>query len=152
MLCYNADDKNTNQPNLFFDPKCSVSGRPYFSPGASDPLAQRQALRAVLGYWAEPANNPASDVYAGRMLARTTLWTWDARPYPAFPLRTDVWSDGPNHLTGHWLTGRLGGMASDELAAAIGADYGVTLGSAEVRPPFVQGYVVEAPQAARAAR
>jgi hypothetical protein len=145
-----AVDKGANQPNLFSDPKSSESGRPYFSTGASDPLAQRQALRAVLGYWAEPANNPASDVYAGRMLARTTLWTWDARPYPAFPLRTDVWSDGPNHLTGHWLTGRLGGMASDELAAAIGADYGVTLGSAEVRPPFVHGYVAEAPQAARA--
>ena len=146
-----AVDKGANQPNLFSDPKSSESGRPYFSTGAADPLAQRQALRAVLGYWADAANNPASDVYAGRMLARTTLWTWDARPYPAFPLRTDVWSDGPNHLTGHWLTGRLGGLASDELAAAIGADYRVTLGSAAVRPPFVHGYVVEAPQAARAA-
>ena len=146
-----AVDKGANQPNLFSDPKSSESGKPYFSTGASDPLAQRQALRVVLAYWADDANNPVSDVYAGRMLARTTLWTWDARPYPAFPLRTDVWSDGPNHLTGHWLTGRLGGMASDELAAAIGADFGATAGSAEGRPPFVHGYVVEAPQAARAA-
>ena len=144
-----AVDKGANQPNLFVDPKSSESGVPYFSNGAPDALAQRQALRAVLRYWADPANNPLSDVYDGRMLERTTLWTWDARPYPAFPLLGGVWGDAPNHRTGHWLTGRLGALASDELAAAVAADFGVTLKSRAVRPPFVQGYVIDVPQTAR---
>ena len=146
-----AVDKGANQPNLFVDPKSSESGVPHFSNGAPDALAQRQALRAVLGYWADPANNPVSDVYAGRMLRQATLWTWDARPYPAFPLLGGVWGDAPNHRTGHWLTGRLGTLASDELAAAVATDFGVTLTSAEVRPPLVHGYVIEAPQSARTA-
>jgi hypothetical protein len=110
---------------------------------------QREALRAAHGYSADPANNPPSDVYDGRMLRQVTLWTWDARPYPAFPLLGDVWGDAPNHRTGHWLSGRLGAVASDELAAAVASDFDVTLTSAEVRPPFVHGYVVEAPQTAR---
>ena len=47
------------------------------------------------------------------------LWTWDARPYPAFPAATDVWSDGANWETGHWLTGRLGSAPLDALVSAI---------------------------------
>jgi hypothetical protein len=30
----------------------------------------------------------------------------DARPYPAFPARTDVWSDAGSWRLGHWLNGR----------------------------------------------
>ena len=101
-----AVDKGANQPNVFGDPKSSEDARPYFSNGTPDPLAQRQALRAHLDHWADDANNPASDIYDGRMLERIAIWTWDARPYPAFPAETGVWSDGPNHATGHWLTGR----------------------------------------------
>ena len=50
-------------------------------------LARRRGparfLEAVLGYWGEPANNPLSGVYAGRMIttAETAAWTWDARPF-----------------------------------------------------------------------
>ena len=60
-------------------------------------------------------------VYGGRMVeeGRTHLWTWDARPYPAFPYLTDVWSDGANWTTGHWLTGRLGAAPASDL---VGAD------------------------------
>ncbi len=47
------------------------------------------------------------------------LWTWDARPFPVFPAATDVWSDGPNWETGHWLTGRLGSAPLDALVGAI---------------------------------
>lgn len=36
-----------------------------------------------------------------------TAWTWDARPFPAFPDREDYWSDAPNYARGHWLNGRL---------------------------------------------
>jgi hypothetical protein len=132
-----AVDKGANQPNVFGDPKSAESGWPYFSTGLPDPLIQRQVLRAHQAWWRDPANNPAGMVDVDRLY----LWTWDARPYPAFPGLTDVWADGPNHRNGHWLTGRLGGMASDELAAAIAADHGVAL-SADPAAPLVGGMVL----------
>ena len=141
-----AVDKGANQPNVFGDPKSAESGRPYFSSGMPDPLIQRQVLRAHQAWWRDPANNPGGMVDVSRMY----LWTWDARPYPAFPALTDVWADGPNHRNGHWLTGRLGGMASDELATAIAADHGVSL-SAEPAAPLVGGLVLGTATTAREA-
>jgi hypothetical protein len=126
-----AVDKGANQPNVFGDEKSSEDGRPWFSSGAADPLLQRQVLRAQLRHWA------GSD-----MVERIYLWTWDARPFPAFPLLGEVWADGVNHATGHWLTGRLGALAADELAVALAADFGVTL-AASARPPLLEGYLVE---------
>ena len=84
-----AVDRGPNQPNVFYDPKSAESFLPYFSRGWRDDAIQRRFLEAVLGYWAEPANNPMSGVYSGRMIAtaETAAWTWDARPYPAFPAR-----------------------------------------------------------------
>ena len=37
-------------------------------------------------------SNPKSSVYAGRMvdLDHLFVYTWDARPYPAFPADTDT--------------------------------------------------------------
>ncbi len=40
-------------------------------------------------------------------LSRFMIYTWDARPYPCFPLYDTVWSDGPNWLYGHWINGKL---------------------------------------------
>jgi hypothetical protein len=139
-----AVDKGGNQPNIFGDPKSSESGRPYFSTGMPDPLIQRQVLRAQLDWWRDPANNPVGMVDADRIY----LWTWDARPYPAFPARDDVWADGPNHRNGHWLTGRLGGLSSDELARMVAADHGVAL-TADPAAPFVTGLVLSTPTTAR---
>lgn len=133
-----AVDKGANQPNVFGDAKSSEDGRPYFSSGAPDPLMQRQVLRAHLDHWAGSA-----------MVERIYVWTWDARPFPAFPAQKDVWSDGVNHATGHWLTGRAGGLASDELARAVAADYGVELGVAASAPPLVHGFVLEGPASLR---
>jgi hypothetical protein len=139
-----AVDKGANQPNVFFDQKSAESGRPYFSSGAPDALGQRQFLRAHAAHWAG-AGNPISGVYGGPMVdrGRISLWAWDARPYPAFPSLEDVWSDAANYPTGHWLNGRLGGLASDELAAAIAADYGVVLAEAAAGGPLISGLVVE---------
>ncbi|HEV7276152.1 MAG TPA: glycoside hydrolase/phage tail family protein [Devosiaceae bacterium] len=140
-----ATDKGANQPNIFGDPKSAESGRPWFSSGAPDAVIQRQFLRAHLGYWSEAAGNPQSAVYVGPMVDphRIYLWTWDARPYPAFPAQLASWSDGINHATGHWLTGRLGGMGSDDLLRAIAADHGVVLGEVEAVPPLLHGLTVE---------
>ncbi|RYE11179.1 MAG: hypothetical protein EOP22_01495 [Hyphomicrobiales bacterium] len=135
-----AVNRGANQPNVFHDPKSAESAAPFFSNGVPDALGQRQFLRAQLAHWADSG-----------MVERVYLWTWDARPYPAFPALADVWSDGANHATGHWLTGRLGAMAGDELLRAVAADFGVTLDDVEAQPPFIHGYVVEAPMNARAA-
>ena len=69
----------------------------------------------IAGYWDpdsevfDDANNPLSPVYGGRMVdaSRLYVWAWDARPYPAFPLRGDRWSDDGNWHCGHWLNGRI---------------------------------------------
>ncbi len=105
-----AVDKGTNEPNKFLDPKSSESSLPKYSTGRRDDLIQLHYLQAQLGHWAKAVNNPVSDVYGGSMvdLANAYVWAWDARPFPAFPNRTDLWSDGANYTRGHWLNGRVG--------------------------------------------
>jgi len=130
-----AVDKGSNMPNAFADAKSVENALPYFSNGKSDALQQRQHLRAHHLYWQpdavgfDVADNPVSSVYGGYMLdpARIYVWTWDARPYPAFPNLLSVWSDGVNHATGHWLTGRLGALGANELIKAIAQDFGVEI-------------------------
>jgi hypothetical protein len=127
-----AIDKGANEPNVFPDPKVGGSRLPHFSNGSRDALMQERFLTAVLGYWDpaspdfSPSHNPASPVYGGRMVdaTRTYVWSWDARPFPAFPQRTDVWSDGGNWQTGHWLNGRLGNLTTIRLIERILGDYG----------------------------
>ena len=63
-----AVDKGTNQPNVFFDPKSSESFVPYYSNGSGDEFIQYRYLQAMFAYWSDAANNPRSDVYAGRMV------------------------------------------------------------------------------------
>ncbi len=112
-----AIDKGSNQPNLFFDPKSSESAFPHFSTGARDDLIQRRYLEALHLWWNDATNNPTSGLYPGRMVdtAEIALWTWDARPFPAFPGRADVWGDAANWQLGHWLTGRLGAASLSDL-------------------------------------
>ena len=63
-----AIDRGTNQPNVFFDPKSSESFTPYFSRGWRDDAIQRAYLEASYLHWGDPANNPISAVYGGRMV------------------------------------------------------------------------------------
>jgi hypothetical protein len=145
-----AVDKGPNQPNVFPDPKSSVSGLPHYSTGVRDDLVQRRFLAAVLDYWNPTAGdfddsaNPASGVYDGRMVDHTAmhLWTWDARPFPAFPYLADVWADGANWETGHWLTGRLGALTAEALAAQILADYGVSPAAVGDLDGTLDGYLI----------
>lgn len=111
-LGFPAIDKGANQPNVFVDPKSVESGIPYFSAGRRDETIQRAALEAVLEYW-HPRNglNPISTVYAKPMIEwdRISVWTWDARPYPAFPQYANIWGDAANWSLGHWINGRIYG-------------------------------------------
>lgn len=142
-----AVDKGGNGPNAFPDPKSSENSLPPFSTGAPDGLMQRQFLRAHFRHWLttspdfNAASNPISSVYGARMLdaARIYLWAWDARPYPAFPALGGIWADGENYERGHWLNGRLGAAAPDELLTTIAADYAVTLSVADPGETLVGG-------------
>jgi len=103
-----AVDKGANQPNVFIDDKSSESAAPYFSDGRRDDFMQRRFLEAKLGYWEDPAHNPISAVYGGRMIdtARTAVWTADTRPWPEYPDRAALWADYSAYRAGHWV--RLG--------------------------------------------
>lgn len=114
-----AVDRGGNAPNLFQDAKSSESRLPPGSTGARDDAVQRGALEAVLGHYATAENNPVSAVYGGRMLEAADAWCWDARPYPAFPARGDVWADAGAWRAGHWLNGRLAGDGRDLIEAVL---------------------------------
>jgi hypothetical protein len=141
-----AVDKGANQPNIFGDEKSAEDGRPYFSSGVPDGLIQRQLLRAHFAHWGDGETNPDGMV----ALDRIYCWTWDARPYPSFPNLTDVWTDGDNHRTGHWLTGRLGTASNEEMMAAIAQDFGCVV-EGVAASPLIAGLEVGAPTTARGA-
>ncbi|WP_029555118.1 glycoside hydrolase/phage tail family protein [Xanthobacter sp. 91] len=151
-----AVDKGANRPSAFPDAKSAENRLPPFSSGARDDLIQRRALEAILatfGADADTADNPAATLYPGRMVEPDALflWSWDARPYPQFPYATEVWADGANWATGHWLTGRLGAAPLDALVATLAADFGIADVDSAHLSGAVEGYVVEQPMTARAA-
>ena len=123
-----AIDKGANEPNKFLDPKSSESVLPRFSSGRRDDLMQMQYLRAMRDYWGDPAKNPQAALYDGRMIdmARAHVWAWDARPFPTFPNRTGLWSDGDNYARGHWLNGRASGQVLAAVVAEICARAGLS--------------------------
>lgn len=146
-----AVDKGANQPNVFVDPKSSESAYPYYSRGVRDDFMQRRFLKAFIDYfdWTKPgyvANaNPVSALTGQRMadLARTFVYCWDARPYPAFPQQTDVWGDGANWQFGHWLNGRLSNAPLGKVVAQILSDYGFSGFNAQALSGVVPGYVID---------
>lgn len=150
-----AIDKGTNQPNKFLDPKSSESRMPNHSSGERDELMQLLYLRAMSDYWSDPANNPRSQVYDAPMIttSRSFVWAWDARPYPFFPARDDVWSDGANYAHGHWITGRSAGRSLAGLVAEICQRAGLapTDFNVENLHGYVRGYAIAQPGDARAA-
>jgi len=154
-----AVDRGSNQPNVFFDPKSSESQLPYFSRGLRDDVVQRRFLLAHHAYWTPGADgfveaaNPISPLYGGRMVDHDAMhvWTWDARPYPAFPHATQLWSDGVNWRLGHWLTGRLGAVPLGALVAQIMQDQGFTAFDVSGLSGIVDGFVIDRTMDARAA-
>ena len=148
-----AIDKGTNEPNKFLDPKSSESALPKYSDGRRDDLIQLQYLRAVALQWADATKNPASDVYAGRMvdMTRAHAWAWDARPFPAFPGNTELWSDGANYSRGHWLTGRAANQPLSAVVAEICERSGVHDLDVSGLHGIVRGFSPDGVGAARAA-
>ncbi len=146
-----AVDRGTNQPNKFLDPKSSESFLPKYSTGARDDLIQHQYYIAMDAFFGDPANNPVSAAYGGAMLnlERCFAWAWDARPFPAFPQRSDLWSDAGNYARGHWLNGRATSVPLPRLVREICGDIG-PVGTDKLYG-LVRGFEVAAPGTARAA-
>jgi hypothetical protein len=154
-----AIDKGPNQPNVFSDPKSAENAIPYFSSGGRSDLAPARFLEAHFAHWNPAsgtfsnADNPISPLYGGRMVDhnRIWIWSWDARPFPAFPLRTDEWSDGGNWHVGHWLNGRAVGNSAGEVINAVLADHGLPQADVTQTRGSILGYSVDEPTTARAA-
>lgn len=148
-----ALDKAANQPNLFLDPKSSESGLARGSNGRRDDLMQMQYLRAIIEYWMDPAHNPVSSIYGGPMvdMTRAHVWAFDARPFPAFPGRPDLWADGENYDRGHWLNGRTSAVPLSEVVREILWQSGVTDVDVSRLYGAVLGYVDASADTARAA-
>ena len=87
----------TNQPNIFYNPEAQDGGSPKYSSTNADFALQMRAIRATLEYWQNKSY----------MVQNMFLWTWDARPYPAFPEKLDLWSDGNLWSRGHWINGKI---------------------------------------------
>ena len=141
----------SNQPNVFVDPKSSESYFPYHSDGGRDDYIQRQYIKAINQFFTpgteifQEANNPQSTVYSGRMVdhERIYIYTWDARPYPAFPANTEIWGDGENWLKGHWLTGRTGSISLSALVKQIMEDYKFDQFDEPELEGTIGGYVID---------
>lgn len=149
-----AVDKGPNQPNVFPDPKSSENASPYFSDGSRSDLAPDRFLRAHFSYWKnDGAHNPVSPLYGGSMLdpEQIYVWAWDMRPFPEYPLNANLWGDAANWATGHWLNGRLSGVALDELLLALLKDFGLE-GWADCRgvEGYLSGYIADNPASGRA--
>ncbi|KQI72698.1 host specificity protein [Loktanella sp. 5RATIMAR09] len=144
-----AIDKGANTPGHFL----AQAALPLASNGNRDDLMQMQYLQAVTRHFSDPAKNPLSDIYGGRMvdLAHLHVTGWDPRPYPYWPGNRAVWSDGDRYATGTWLNGRASDRSLASVVAEICARSGVQ--DYDVRGLFgvVRGYSVSDVGTGRAA-
>ena len=124
---------------------------PYFSNGSRDDLIQRRYLETFIDYWS--AHNEMSSIYGGAMidLDMINVWAWDARPFPDFPARGNIWSDGDNWERGHWLTGRMGLVPLADVVMDICAQSGLDAVDTTQVTGLVQGYHINRPMTGRAA-
>jgi len=148
-----AVNLGANQPNLFSDGKSDESNIPYYSEGYRDDLIQRRYLEALIGYWTEADKNPISDLTGLPMIdvSATSVWAWDARPFPDFPAREDVWSDGVNWQTGHWINGRVGAVSLRDVIEDICMDAGLNNLNLTGVTGLLSGFVIDRPMRAREA-
>ena len=148
-----AVDKATNEPNRFVDLKSSESGLPRASNGIRDDYIQMQYLRAIYGYYNDAAMNPVSPVTGLRMVDtdRIHVWAWDARPFPAFPGNSELWSDNVNYSRGHWINGRAASRPLSFVVAEICERSGVTSYDVSALYGVVRGYLVDDVTTARSA-
>lgn len=125
-------DKATNKPNVFYDPLCSDGGIPTHSSGVVDFSIQRRAIKNSLEIW---RNSPFLD--------KIFLWTWDARPYPAWP-HLNYWQDGRLWSRGHWVNGKFGISSLADILIALCGHAGIKPSNIDVSTieDSVGGFVI----------
>ncbi len=149
-----ALDKSTNKPDAAGNERTGWPDRPQDSRGTRDDLVQRAYLEATFDFWRSGnQNNPAASAYGGTMVDTRAMfvWAWDARPYPQFPMLTDIWHDGRDWETGYSLSGRLGTLTQGQLVQRILHDFGIRGHSTAQLHGVLTGYVIDRPMSARAA-
>ncbi|MBM3604903.1 MAG: host specificity protein, partial [Alphaproteobacteria bacterium] len=147
-----ALDKATNQPNKFLDAMSSESMLPHYSNGTRNDAIQAAYIEASMTYWQDPQNNPRNrDGMRMLDMDRAHVWCWDARPYPAFPGRDDLWSDGPAWERGHWLNGRAGAVTLRAVVRDICRAAGVASVDVSAISGVVRGYALQGSESGRAA-
>ena len=70
------------------------------------------------------------------------IYTWDSRPYPAFPNNQDTWSDYDNWSFGHWLTGRSEDAPVSGVVQTMFGDYNFTDFATPEILGLVSGYYI----------
>ena len=100
-------DKASNQPNVFYNPACVDGGVPRHSNGRIDFCIQRKAIRASLERFAH-----------SEFVDKMFLWTWDARPCPAWP-HGNFWRDGDLWSRGHWVNNKFGSVTLGSIIKSI---------------------------------
>ena len=147
-----AIDKGTNQPNKFLDAMSSESSLPHYSNARRDDAVQAAYIAATMSFWRDPVNNPqGKDGIRMIDTSRAHVWCWDARPYPAFPARLDLWSDGPAWERGHWLNGRAGAVPLASVVAEICAQAGIAPVDTSGLSGVVRGYSLQGGESGRSA-
>jgi hypothetical protein len=147
-----AVDKGTNQPDALYDPKSSESLFPHYSSGLRDDFIQRVAVETTLDYWRN--NSPESGGLKMIEPRNMFIWAWDARPFPDYPVRSDVWTDGALWFFGHWWTGRIESVPLPQLVAALCRIAGLTGDQFDVTGLYgpgalVRGFQIDRPEPIR---
>ncbi len=108
-------DKAPNQPNVFFDPECLDGGVPRYSNGEVNFSLQRRCISKFIKFWQE-------EEYIDNMF----LWTWDARPYPAWP-HMPIWTDNNLWEKGHWVNNKFGAVSIGSIILELSKRSGIDL-------------------------
>lgn len=131
-------DGCANQPNVFVDPTSSESFYPRGSKQRIDFAAQRQALQATIDRW----DDITAETGNSELVAQKFIWTWDARPYPAYPNLLSVWADGILWKTGHWINGKVGLSGLGVIIANLLQEIGVSNYDVSSLTDTIDGFVI----------
>lgn len=107
-------DKATNQPNIFYDPRCVDGGVPKHSSGEFNLQIQKLAIKEFINFWEK-------EEYIENMF----LWCFDARPYPEWP-HSKKWKDWPLWKKGHWINGKFGANNLSDIIYEITEKVGIS--------------------------
>ena len=82
---------------------------------------QRRCIKAFIEFW-------SNEEYIENMF----LWTWDARPYPAWP-HMNIWNDGYLWEKGHWINDKFGTATVASIILEISRRCKIDLENVEIK-------------------